>query len=398
DHTVGTLQPAFPQFPDALGRFFLETRSVVPNPGDPLPAIFNPFIDDANPPLAKRRHTMDVVVAEANPAFLPVFSIARGARYKAGTLPGTTTIQQLQVNPGGLPLFKGGTAPFIGDYIDIASQSFTLKSGGWVFNTAPVRSPVHVAAWTSNQDVRPPPDGDWTSYTPSWPSSITLFILPSFVYGPGPNLIPQAAVPPGSTEFRVTVDVSQMTNPATSYHASFEISFDGGATWQFLTESTRTGGVQLDANGLPITLAQFSVPLAQPDNPNRLIRGNFTVAGGPILIGANGKVVGASRTSVFDPTRSAPACVPGRDGMRNQNVYSARITEGVALLAPQTSKPLSATLQRAFVIVLQDLTNFDKSFRLTIANQPAGSGFASFVQAPNTTPLPTPLPAPVTTL
>src|SRR5438132_4405965 len=84
--------------------------------------------------------------------------------------------------------------------------------------------------------------------------------------------------------------------------------------------------------------------------------------------------------------------------MRNQNIYSSRITEGLLLTSPQNSKPLSATVQRAFVIVLQNFTNFTKSFRLTIANQPAGGGFASFVQAPNTTPLPSPLPAPTTTL
>jgi len=396
DHTIGTFQPSA-QFPDSLGRFFLERRDVVPAPGDPLLAVFNPFIDDANPPLAKRRHTLDVVVAEANPALLPAFTVARVSRYKAGTVPGTTAIRQLQINPPGLPLFKGGTAPFLGDYLDIAGQTFTPKDGGWAFNTAPLKSPVHIATWTSNQDVRPPLDGDWKSYTPAWPAATTLFILPTFAYGIGPNPVPQVAVPKGSTEFRVTIDVSQMTNPLTSYQASFDISFDGGASWQFLVDSTRAGGVQLDANGFPITTARSAAALAQPDNPNRLIRGSLTVSGGLILIGGNGKVVGTGRTSVFDPTHPVPDCAPGREGMRNQNIYSARITEGLVLSAPQNSKPLSATLQRAFVVVLQNLTNFNKSFRLAIANQPAGPGWASFLQTPNTTPLP-PLPTPTTTL
>ncbi len=281
DHTVGTFQPANP-FPSANGLFFLETRNVTPNPGgDTQAAIFNPILDDANPPLSKRRHTLDVVVAEANPAFAPKFTIARVSRYKTGVVPGSTTIQQLQVNPPNLPLFRGGTVPFFGDYIDVAAQTFTPKDdGSWMFNTARLKSPVFHTTWTSNQDVRPPPDGDWTKYTPAWPSA-----------------------------------------------------------------------------------SQVGVP----------------------------------RSSVFDPLQVVDACVQRRDGMRNQNIYSARITEGLALLAPQNSKPLSRTVQRAFPIVLQNLTRFDRTFRLTIVNQPAGSGWASFVQSlPNTPPLN--LPAPTRTL
>jgi len=174
----------------------------------------------------------------------------------------------------------------MGDYIDIVGQTFVPKAnGGWAFNSHHVNksSPVHYAAWTSNQDVIPPMNGDWTQY-------------------------------------------------------------------------------------FPIT----------------------------------------SGTSVFNRT-ATPPCQPGTgfEGDRNQNVYQSRITQGLLVSSPQDSKPLSTTVQRAFVILSQNFTNLAKNFRLTIANQPPGNfaisgqttagGFASFQQAlPNQPNLPNPLPAPVT--
>jgi uncharacterized protein YjbI with pentapeptide repeats len=75
-----------------------------------------------------------------------------------------------------------------------------------------------------------------------------------------------------------------------------------------------------------------------------------------------------------------PACQPGQAGMRNQNIYTARITEGLSVSAPGNSKQLSTSLQRAFSVVVQNNTDQARSYRLTIANQPAG-GTASFLQA-----------------
>src|SRR5262249_14711090 len=72
-------------------------------------------------------------------------------------------------------------------------------------------------------------------------------------------------------------------------------------------------------------------------------------------------------------------CKIGQEGMRNQNIYSSRITEGLAVFSPQNTKPLSSTFQRVFVIVVQNLTSFSKAFRLTISRQPA-AGAASFLQ------------------
>jgi len=134
--------------------------------------------------------------------------------------------------------------------------------GGWAFNTAanPSQAPVFHATWTTNQDVRPPLDGNWAHYTP---------------VGTGTN-----------------------------------------------------------------------------------------------------------RQSVFDPTQITPDCLPGQEGMRNQNIYGSQVTQGLLVSSPQTMKPLSPTLQRAFVVLVQNLTNFDKTFHMTIANQPLG-GFASFLAGTN---------------
>src|SRR5271156_6806102 len=72
---------------------------------------------------------------------------------------------------------------------------------------------------------------------------------------------------------------------------------------------------------------------------------------------------------------------------RNQNIYTAPISGGLIFGAPSNAKTLGNTVfngqtvpfQRAFVVVAQNTTEAIKSFRLTIADQPAG-GNASFLQ------------------
>ena len=70
--------------------------------------------------------------------------------------------------------------------------------------------------------------------------------------------------------------------------------------------------------------------------------------------------------------------------MRNQNIYTARVTEGLFVSAPGNNKPFD-DFQRAFVVVAENATSLIRTFRLTIENQPVG-GQASFLQF---SPLPT---------
>src|SRR5207253_7580466 len=105
-----------------------------------------------------------------------------------------------------------------------------------------------------------------------------------------------------------------------------------------------------------------------------------------------------SGTSVYNPSVTPPACQPGTgfEGDRNQNVYQSRITQGLLVSSPQNSKPLSTTVQRGFVVLVQNHTTQlpGRYFRMTIANQPVG-GFASFSQLVPPTPIPSPLPTSV---
>ncbi|MEO8056330.1 MAG: hypothetical protein ABI768_14315, partial [Acidobacteriota bacterium] len=255
DHTVGIFQPVS-LAPSQAGLFFTETRL----PKGELPAapssVFTPFLTDAG--LTLRRHTIDVRVSQAAPGAFPSFTSARVSRYVYGSRPGTRTIEQLQINPPNLPMFKLGTAPFLGDYIDIAGPpTFVPLSGGtWAWNTALAKDAVFHAAWTDNRDVRSPADGNWANYTPV-----------------------------GS-------------------------------------------------------------------------------AGGP---------------SLYEPSQSKPPCVSGQAGMRNQNIYTAKILQGLVVTTPSNAKQLTTAFPRVFATIVQNNTEFVKSYRLTIANQPAG-GAASFLR------------------
>ncbi len=84
-------------------------------------------------------------------------------------------------------------------------------------------------------------------------------------------------------------------------------------------------------------------------------------------------------TSTFDPSVVLPPCDPDFTGTRDQNIYTARFNSGLFASAVGNSKALNGTVPRAFAIQVQNDTRFVKTYRLTIANQPA-AGQASFSQ------------------
>jgi hypothetical protein len=65
--------------------------------------------------------------------------------------------------------------------------------------------------------------------------------------------------------------------------------------------------------------------------------------------------------------------------MRNQNIYTSRITQGVEVGAPTNNKPLNLDVPRAFSIYVKNTTEYIRSFRLMIEEQPP-DGQASFLQ------------------
>src|SRR5260370_11534301 len=106
-----------------------------------------------------------------NPAFTPPVRVSQYIFGLRGDVSNPTQLQQLQENPPNLPLFAMGSEPFLGDYIDVTGQTMVPMAtapGGWAFNTAanPSQAPVFYTAWTTNQDGRPPLDGNWKNYTP----------------------------------------------------------------------------------------------------------------------------------------------------------------------------------------------------------------------------------------
>jgi hypothetical protein len=128
------------------------------------------------------RHTVEVRAAQVAP--IPVADggpTARVSRYMSAVVPTTGSdfvSVPLQSNPVNVPIFAGGTTPFLGDYIDIAAAPQFVpdpaNGGKWIYNTGE-KSPVFHAVWADNRNVMPPPpqsgpDGlrrvDWTNYSP----------------------------------------------------------------------------------------------------------------------------------------------------------------------------------------------------------------------------------------
>ncbi len=213
--------------------------------------VFGPRINDQGLSI---RNTIDIRASMGAPGDIPSFAPSvKVSEYKMGFRDRTSLgREQLQYNPPNLPMFKQGTVPFMGDYIDIAPGAAFVPTGKgkWAFNTAAGPSlPIFHAVWTDNRDVRAPANQDWTRYAP----------------------------------------------PTTQY--------------------------------------------------------------------------------------SAQQCVVGNAGSRNQNIYTSRITGGLLVGSPGNAKPLSATLQRGFVVFAQNTTTQTRTFRMTIVSQPPG-GRASFDQFP----------------
>ncbi|HEY1336982.1 MAG TPA: putative Ig domain-containing protein, partial [Bryobacteraceae bacterium] len=247
---------------------YLETRqaagdlaTIPPHPEK----VFTDFLLDAAPADLNeggllRRHTLDVWASQANPTDVPAFTAARVSQYVFGSRPGNSVIEQLQLNPPNLPLFKQGSAAFFGDYLDVTASPSMIpgdQPGSWKFNTDASSAVAFHAVWTDNRDVRPPANGDWTDYTPPFSAS-------------------------------------------------------------------------------------------------------------------------SAGLSVFDPSKPQPVCRTGQAGMRNQNIYTARISQGLLVGSPSNTKILGK-LQRAFPLVVTNSTSQPRSYRLTILNQPRG-GKTSFLQ------------------
>jgi len=316
--------------PDDQGKFYQEELGPIGDlvEGPSASKVFGnvgltPAADFDDTALTKTRHTVDVRVGMALPSLAPAFSNVLVSRFPFGITgeetnvvypltnpvatrdftaagflaagpdqaakPGSIllvsknenkvqVLQQLNLNPPGYPMFKGSSAAFMGDYIDVQGQNFAVattttaagSTNRWIFNTAASRAPVFHAAWTSNQDVKTPPydatgKPDWKKYTP-----VTL----KLGSGAGGGML-----------------------------------YDGGRA-----------------------------------DPN------------------------ISNTPVAD-------CDPASTGSRDQNIYTARITEGLQVSTPQNSKILMGQTPVGFVIAASNSTS--KPMAVTFG-APTGVSAGSF--------------------
>ena len=65
-------------------------------------------------------------------------------------------------------------------------------------------------------------------------------------------------------------------------------------------------------------------------------------------------------------------CGTGLAGNRNQNVYTAAVTENSVAFAGANSKLLDPNTPRSFVVTVRNLSDTARWYELTIPTQPAG--------------------------
>lgn len=113
----------------------------------------------------------------------------------------------------------------------------------------------------------------------------TVFTLPTQSYPSGTTNVPSTGVQSGVSKIIVTIDISQMLDPATSFDLAFDVSYDNGNSWAFWAGGHRIGGpLLIDRFGNPMTTAKLIGPFSQPTNAQTQIRGTIVVVG-PISIG-----------------------------------------------------------------------------------------------------------------
>lgn len=83
--------------------------------------------------------------------------------------------------------------------------------------------------------------------------------------------------------------------------------------------------------------------------------------------------------SLYDGSTITTTCDAGHTGMRNQDIYTATLSQGVMMGALGNSKQLSSSIQRQFAVTVQNATTSPVSYQLSIPTQPSG-GVASFLQ------------------
>ena len=177
-YSAGKLTAAWYDFRDDDAEFLYTPLST---PGEysfilePLATpIFQTQIVDPPEDGGTLRHTVDVRAAQAPSAglggntvsFQPSVLVSQYAYGSPAPASSSSPIEQLEFDAPNLPLFEGGTVPFVGDYIDVAGPTFiSNSSGAWRYNTLPTDPDNTHIVWTDNRNVIAPANGNWQDYT-----------------------------------------------------------------------------------------------------------------------------------------------------------------------------------------------------------------------------------------
>ena len=234
---------------------------------------FTQYIDDksafGNPQATGLRHTIDLRASMATPGATPAFTPSvKVSEYIEGPRVPKGPNVPWQVNPPNLPMFQKGTAPFIGDYVDVTAAPTMIMdaTGKWVYNnTASATPPIFHAAWTDNRDVRIPlvdADGDgnpWNDYTP-----------------PGIN--------GGASIFDPTKTVAQcVPGNAGSRNQNVYTSRITGGLLAGSPGNTKRLGQRLDASGAPLNeLIERSFVVFAQNTGDTTKRFRFTITNQPV--------------------------------------------------------------------------------------------------------------------
>ena len=179
DTRIGTGHQIMPSLTYAAGRLMMSWYDTRKSEG--YDGNYYQYI--ADPGLSGRRHTMDVRAAQALPSLNPEFTdvatdtkqVSKYLHYVETDILGEiiypVTFIQMEFNAPNLPLFAGGTIPFVGDYIDITpapSFLYDPEDEAWRFNTEVSDPSIFHVTWTDNRDVHPDIDEDayYADYNP----------------------------------------------------------------------------------------------------------------------------------------------------------------------------------------------------------------------------------------
>ncbi len=132
--------------------------------------LFEPLVQDSTDGQSFVKHTMDVRAARV------INNIARPSiqvtSYSFG-IDDTGSLVKLERSHPNSRIFRKGTTPFVGDYISVAGESFSVgEDGNWHQHEVTGENTSFFIAWADNRDIRGDVWQDLESATPFSPATL----------------------------------------------------------------------------------------------------------------------------------------------------------------------------------------------------------------------------------